>query len=386
MSGYFSVSRRLWGSALSFLYHKLMCKPLKPVAVSLALTHQCNSHCIMCNIWKRSHECPDIKNEEMSREEIIHILSNPLFSELVELDLTGGEPHLRDDLVDLVVSVAELKKRHLPKLRSIVVTSNGFLPEKIAGNYRKMLEGLRNSNIDLVSVNSLDGIGQIHEKIRGIRGAYELVVKTLEELHEIRNEHKNFFTGIKTTILPENVDYLNTILDFAVTRNLFHIISPVFFTEGRFRNTVNRKKLELGSLEYRKIAGLYNRPELMTNYFYSQTLDFLISGRKLWNCTAGFNYLFIEFDGKVFPCEMVSESVGDLRNQSPEVLWNSKAFGNWRKGMRKLEWCRTCHEPGAVRYSACTEGLSYLKFLRKLGKMEFGDSFYHEGYCKYLGE
>lgn len=83
---------------------------------------------------------------------------------------------------------------------------------------------------------------------------------------------------------------------------------------------------------------------------------------------------------------MVPESVGDLRDQSPDALWNGEAFRNWRRGMRKLERCRTCHEPGAIRYSACAEGWSYLKFLRKLGKAQFGDSFFHEGYCKYLGD
>lgn len=265
MSSYSSVARRLLGNASNFHYHQRTSRPLKPAAVSLALTNRCNSHCIMCNIWKRVRECPDIQSWEMPYEEIIDILCNPLFSELVELDLTGGEPHLRDDLVDLVVGAAGLKKRHLPKLRSIVVTSNGLLPERVAKNYREMLEGLRNTHIDLVSVNSLDGMGPIHEKIRGTKGAYELVMKTLEELRKIRNEYNGFYTGIKTTILPENIDHLNGILDFARSRNLFHIISPVFFTEGRFRNAGNQKGLGLGVSEHLKIAQLYGRNELRTN-------------------------------------------------------------------------------------------------------------------------
>jgi hypothetical protein len=44
----------------------------------------------MCNIWKVASDIPDIKSHELSNQEIVDLLSKPLFSELVELDLTGG--------------------------------------------------------------------------------------------------------------------------------------------------------------------------------------------------------------------------------------------------------------------------------------------------------
>lgn len=386
MSDYFSVCRSLWLNALVFYYHKLMFKPLNPEVVSLALTHRCDSHCIMCNIWKGSRELPDLKSREMSGAEIISILSDPLFSQVVELDLTGGETHLRDDLADLVISLTGLKEKYLPKLRSIVVASNGFRTERITSNYRRMLQGLLDSGVDLVSVNSLDGMGAMHDRIRGTRGAYDAVMKTIAEICKIRDENRGFYPGIKTTIFPENINQLDRILEFALAKNLFHIISPAFFTEGRFRNADQKKKLELKNQEDHKMAEFYGRSELAANYFYSQIRDFLSTGRKLWHCTAGYNYMFIEFDGKVSPCEMVADSVGDLRKQSPREIWHGESFENWRKNAKNIVRCRTCHEPGAVRYSAVTEGQSYSRFIRKLGRLHYGESFYREGYCKYLEE
>jgi len=48
--------------------------------------------------------------------------------------------------------------------------------------------------------------------------------------------------------------------------------------------------------------------------------------------------------------------------------------------------CRACIEPGAVRYSACAEGLSYLGFLRDLGRKRYLDSLSGEGFIKYMQE
>ncbi|MBN1191702.1 MAG: radical SAM protein [Dehalococcoidales bacterium] len=381
---YHGVTSRLLLNGISFRYHESVCRPLRPEVVSLALTHRCNSRCIMCNIWKHGLEKPDIKDLEMDRQKILDILADPLFSDLVELDLTGGEPHLRNDLVDLVTGISALKSSRFPGLRSIIITSNGFLTERITANYRRILEALQNTGIDLVSVNSLDGIGETHDRIRGIPGAYAMVSETLNNLSGLQKEYTNFFAGIKATILPENAGELENILELALSKGLFHIISPVFFTEGRFRNPEKKGKYTLGSEEYKKIRSLYSGHDLQSNYYYSQTLQFLTTGQKRWKCTAGYNYLFIEFDGQVYPCEMISEPVGNLKEHSPAEIWNNPAFCAWRKQQARIDRCRTCHEPGAIRYSAYTEGLSYRRFLRSLGRNKAMQSLLDEGYSKYF--
>ena len=383
---FYGTAARLLGRALRYRYARLRSAPLKPEVVSLAVTNRCNSHCIMCNMWRRSKGQPDIKDLELTRDEIIDLLSRPLFSGLVELDLTGGEPHLRDDLVDIALGIADLKKKFLPRLRSIVITSNGLLPERIISNYRRILEGLRDTNIDLVTVASFDGIGAIHDKIRGTKGAFNLAQKTVGGLLELREKYPDYFIGVKTTVLPENIDSLDDILEFAMKENLFHIISPVFFTETRFRNADRRESLELGPADYEKLLNFYSRRELNTNYFYSRIRSFLSTGQKSWSCTAAYNYIFIEFDGTVYPCELLSEPIGNVKKQSPEEIWNSAQARYWRTCIGKTEQCRNCIEPGAVRYSACAEGLSYLKFLRKLGRNNFTETLRGEGFIKYLND
>jgi len=175
-TGYYRLAGRLLWNAFRFRFSRITSNPLKPVALSLAVTGRCNSHCIMCNIWKNARDNPGVKDMEISVQKIIGMLDNDLFSELVELDLTGGEPHLRDDLVDIALGAARLKKGSLPKLRSIIITSNGFLPERIISNYRAILDALKDTDIDLVSVISIDGIGETHDRIRGTQ---EKITRTL---------------------------------------------------------------------------------------------------------------------------------------------------------------------------------------------------------------
>jgi len=381
---YYKTATSLLGNALKFRYARLLAAPLKPRVVSLSVTNRCNSRCIMCNMWRQARERPGIRDLELSGNEIVNLLSQPLFSHLVELDVTGGEPHLRDDLVDTILRLADLRESYLPRLRTIVVTSNGLLPERVIAGTQKILEGIWDTDIDLVSVASIDGIGNTHDTIRGTKGAFEKAIRTIDGLLELKQQFPGYFIGLKTTVLPQNIAGLDGILDFALEKGLFHIISPAFFTETRFRNTASREALALQPADYATLLNFYNRRELDTNYFYSRIREFLSAGRKCWSCTAAYNYMFIEFDGTVYPCELLSEPVGNVREASLDEIWHGVQARHWRKRIDKTEKCRECLEPGAVRYSAFTEGLAYLGFLRDLGRPRFAASLYGEGFHKYF--
>jgi len=338
----------------------------------------------MCNIWKRYRESHDIKNMEMSCAEISDILSNPLFFGLIELDLTGGEPHLREDLFDIVSAIIRLKNENFSRLRSIVITSNGLLPQKIASNYKTILHEIKDANIDLVSVTSIDGIGEVHDKVRGTKGAFELACATIDKLMELKRDYPFFIPGIKTTVLPHNVDMLDEILNFALAKSLFHIISPVFFTKARFMNIDRKDELNMGDAEYHRMLQCYNFQELEWGYYYSMVRGSSARGRKRWKCAALYNYLFIDYDGKIYPCELVSEPFGDLRKQDIEALWKGVSASRLRKKIEKMEICRMCLEPGAIRYSAYAEGLSYLRHVMGMGRKRYADTLYREGFYKYF--
>jgi MoaA/NifB/PqqE/SkfB family radical SAM enzyme len=127
----------------------------------------------------------------------------------------------------------------------------------------------------------------------------------------------------------------------------------------------------------------YGRNELETSYFYSTARRFLAAGRKPWACTALYNYAFVNYEGNVYPCEIIPEPIGNVKEQAFEDIWRSPGAYDWREKIGRLDCCRTCHEPGAVRYSAFTEGWSYLRFLLNTGGRGYRDSWLGEGFSKY---
>ncbi|HEX2698123.1 MAG TPA: radical SAM protein, partial [Anaerolineales bacterium] len=67
-----------------------------PVVLNLPITDNCNSRCVMCDVWKNK------SSGELSAEELGRILCDPLFKHIEHVGVSGGEPTLRADLVQLV--------------------------------------------------------------------------------------------------------------------------------------------------------------------------------------------------------------------------------------------------------------------------------------------
>ena len=83
----------------------------QPEALSLEITQRCIAKCLMCNIWQLPAASPELEARDW-----LELLQSPVLSELKELDITGGEPFLRDDLAGLLLGIGRLKATHLPYL------------------------------------------------------------------------------------------------------------------------------------------------------------------------------------------------------------------------------------------------------------------------------
>ena len=200
----------------------------KPKAVSLELTHRCVARCIMCNIWRIPPDTPSLSGSAW-----ISLLTRELFSELVELDITGGEPFLRADLADLLSEVCRLKARHLASLKTIAVTTNGFLTRRVLAQTHKILSEAQRYGVTLVMVCAMDAVGETHDVVRRYPGGWQRVHQTIQGLTRLRMAFPNLIIGLKTTILPATVGHLDAIVRYAARHNLFTIISPCIITKGR---------------------------------------------------------------------------------------------------------------------------------------------------------
>ncbi len=163
-------------------------RPFLPKALLIYVTYRCNARCAMCGIWK-NHEFSDA-GSEMLPEEMGRILSDPLFSKVEYLNLNGGEPALRGDLVEL----AQLARERLPHLKHFSLNSNGLLPERLVSATEQILALCDTWGIRFSLIVSLHAIGSLADRIFGVPGAFGRVNETLEALRALEGGGQRFFS------------------------------------------------------------------------------------------------------------------------------------------------------------------------------------------------
>jgi MoaA/NifB/PqqE/SkfB family radical SAM enzyme len=376
----YSLVLKLIKNGLRYRYLRLVGKPSRPQALTLEITHNCLAKCVMCNIWKIPRDVLD-----MPVETWIRLLSSDLFSQLIELDITGGEPFMREDISDLIHGICDLKKSRLPNLRSIAITTNGILTKKILEFIEQSSTRLLEAQIDLVIVCAVDAIGSIHDQVRNVKGAWTKVNETINRLAELREKYPNLIIGLKTTILPLNINELESISQYAEKYGLFKIISPFIITKGRYLNEEKTDDLIFTESDYRKMIQFFLREKGSWDYHGNALVSYCRTGIMEKPCSCGFNYFFIRSTGEIFLCPLIDKSLGNINDANIEELYNSNQASRMRKSIGRFPQCRTCTEPGLERYSLPFEGFSYLKLLKQMGKSSFLKFHQHMGFDKYLG-
>jgi MoaA/NifB/PqqE/SkfB family radical SAM enzyme len=370
---------RLAGRALRYRYLKATGRAARPEALSIEVTRRCIARCVMCNIWKTPGDL-----RELTVTEWLTVLSSPVLSELKELDVTGGEPFLRDDLKDLFLGVIDLKASRLPRLRTIAVTTNGFLTDRVLDTVRDIVAPLEQAGMTLVFACGMDGVGEVHDRIRNFPGGGAKLHATIEGLARLRERHPCLVPGIKTTVTRHNIDELEKISRYADEQGLFTIISPYILTANRYANSEKEEQLALSPGDNEKLTCFYRSGQFRWSSYQSELVRFLETGRMEKPCSAGFNYFFVRSSGELFPCPIIDYPLGNVTQAPLDELIASPEAACFRKNVNGYPECATCTEPGLERYSLPFEGLYYLRLYFSLGKERFVALHEHLGLNKYF--
>jgi MoaA/NifB/PqqE/SkfB family radical SAM enzyme len=354
-------------------------RPGRLQAVSLEVTHRCICRCQMCNIWQIPSDVPDLPLDAWT-----DLLSSPGLERLVEIDITGGEPFLRRDLAALIDWIGRARAATFPALKTLAITTNGLLTDRVLAVVGGAIGPLRASGIDLVLACGVDAVGPLHDRIRNFRGAWEKLTATLAGLEALRNDHANLVLGLKTTIVPANVGELDRLAAFADEHGLFTIISPRIITANRFGNTDLSDALSFSPADRRAMARFYARPSFAWGIHRQTLLNYLETGTVAKPCSAGFNTVFVRHTGEVFPCPLIPRSLGNIRERPLKRLLETAAAARFRRRIGALPECRVCTEPGLERIAWPYQGLCCLNFLARRGWGEFLGLARHMGLDKYL--
>jgi radical SAM protein with 4Fe4S-binding SPASM domain len=260
------------------------------------------------------------------------------------LILTGGEPLLRPDALEIAVRATGRGLR-------VVMAPNGTLvtPE--------VARRMREAGIARISISLDFPTAAQHDAFRGVPGAFEAAVRGIEAARQAGVE-----VQINTTITRRNIGHLGELVDLArrVGAVAFH---PFFLVPtGRGAELVDE---ELAPEEYeRALHWLYDKQqEVGDELFFKPTdvphywrvrlqragkeapatpgrpgLDVLSRG-----CLAGTAFCFISHVGKVQPCGYLELEAGDLKRQSFAEVWeNSPLFRDLRDPSKLEGKCGEC--------------------------------------------
>jgi MoaA/NifB/PqqE/SkfB family radical SAM enzyme len=158
---------------------------VKPFSVVISVSFRCNSKCRTCDVWRKP-------NDDLTLAEWDKVFAS-LGTAPFYMTFTGGEPFLRADLDDLVISAY----RHC-KPEVITIPTNGMLTERVVEKVARMCRECPTSSIGINL--SLDGIGDEHDDIRGVEGNWKLSMETWARLKELQREHKNLVLTVHTVI------------------------------------------------------------------------------------------------------------------------------------------------------------------------------------------
>ncbi len=141
----------------------------------------------MCPFWKRPSRDSSLEQEKA-------VLKRVYDSGAVGIAFEGGEPLLRNDLVEILAY-----SRSLPLHNSLI--TNGTLLESKIDQIAPYING--------VVYVSLDGLEKTHDKIRGIDGSFRKAIRGIQASKDKVN------VTINTTIMDENIDEVESLVDLS---------------------------------------------------------------------------------------------------------------------------------------------------------------------------
>jgi len=314
------------------------------------VTDLCNSRCQLCDIWKSQE-----KSQALSLEQIKSVFSDPLFKKLKYIILTGGEPVLRKDLIDIILFIHS----KLPKV-GFTISTNALLPERVISAASEAVK--KGVHID-VGI-SLDGIGEHHDKIRGVPGNYEKADQLIKKLLELKKTSKgNLGIIVGQTIHPLTIDYIDEVRDYAKKMGVEYLAQ--LYDEAPYYHNIGKSKIS--DKELNKMISSISR---LAPSFHNEVLLEILKNKKIkFDCFALRSFFILRANGDIMPClRMCDVQIGNVKERTPSEIWKSKEAKHTRESVKK---CSGCSNTWATDWSKESNslpflGLIYKAFIRKL--------------------
>ena len=283
-----------------------------PKEICIIVTYRCNAKCNMCDVW---HHPTDARNE-ISVEDIAKLPSGLRF-----INITGGEPFIRQDIGEIVRTVRSKTER-------IVISTNGFFTDRIVALCEKYTDlGIRIST---------EGLQKTNDSIRRIPDGFDRTLRTLLTLRRMGIKDIGFGMTVQDMnckdLLPlyELSDALGYEFATATLHNshYFH----------KLDNVINDKEMvcsEFSNL-IKELLKSNSVKKWFRAYFNYGLMNFIYGGKRFLKCEMGTDSCFVDPFGDVLACNGmdVKISLGNIKEQTFDEIWNSKTADKVREMVR----------------------------------------------------
>lgn len=297
------------------LHDKIVSKRI-PIGGSVELTYRCNLHCAHCYI---DHD--DIQNE-LTLEEINSILDQAVAEGCLWLLLTGGEPLVRKDFLDIYTAA---KKKGM----FITIFTNGTL---ISSEVADHLADWRPFSVEI----TLYGMSEdTYEKVTGVPGSHARCLEGVERLVERKIPLK-----LKSMAMSFNKHEMQAMQDYADDLGLEFRFDPVLnpMVNG------SSKPYDVAISPEEVVAFDVNDEKRLESWqeFCEKFLGPPRDPKALYTCGAGLSSFHVDPYGKMSFCVLSREPEYDLRTEPFKVGWYD-VFPRVRAQKRQKNYpCGTC--------------------------------------------
>lgn len=293
-----------------------------PVHAFLDVTSRCNCDCIMC------YHKEDLTGFEPSLKDVLKRLESLKKLGIQSIEFTGGEILLRKDIYDILRKTVDLDL-------NFYLMTNGEYLQDIDGKVIDLLK--KNSRGIAVS---LDGVGELHDRIRRRAGLFNKIINGLDIIHANQIE-----IYLVSTIFQENVDQMQKIISIARKYNSIVQFRPSINTGAAKINNIKGVYLSDGMLTRLKDKNVFNnfietRREIVASQYYG--------------CNSMIN-ISVDVNGNVLPCVMDRKRIfgsitdytqkefkKDMQNEIYHFLSNQKKCRNCKTNAEKIKCSGFC--------------------------------------------
>lgn len=317
-----------------------------PVDAVVGITYNCNSKCVMCDIWKMD------PHEHMTIDDFKKL---PLT--LKDVNISGGEPFLHKDIVEIAKTIRE----RLPKAR-IVISSNGFSTKLIEQRITEILKVVPDIRVAL----SIDGMQKVHDETRRIPDGFNKIMDTLDMLKRV---------GVKSiriafTVMTHNVGELPKVYDLAQEKGVeftmaFAQSSDFYFGAKQNYENPDQTLLKEGFTHVIKNELKSFHPKRWVRAFFAYGLyNFATKNTQPMESLPGTDFFYLDPKGTVYPSVVHFYDMGHITEfDNFDDLWQGEKAQAARKKMlekKKAHWM-ICTARTAIRRNPTTVAKWILK-------------------------